>query len=228
MILTGAQIGEWMNKPFPDRLVITPILERNLQLSEQQVSVDVRLGQDFLLTRTAGVEAVNPTASRVEFDAQVARSQQRVHVSVGQAFVLHPGRFTLGATLEYIRVPPGLAAYVIGRSSWARLGLVIAMATAVHPRFAGVLTLELQNLGDVPLALYPGSRIAQLIFHTTQGPSRDPDQPDLPAHEAAVLTSIPPPAYACQTGPSATALRKDPEWDKIRKIGERRDRSVRR
>jgi len=206
MILVGRQIKEWLNKPWPSKLVVTPLLAPVHELKDDCVSIDVRLGQQFLMTRTAGVKAVDPLEP--EFDVQVRRSQQRVYVPVGASFVLHPGRFALGATLEYVRLPLGLAAYVIGRSSWARVGLVIAMATAVHPGFAGVLTLELQNLGDVPLALYPGSRIAQLVFHTTG------------ADEAALM----PPAgsYSCQTGPGATALQRDDEWNILRRVRERR------
>ena len=56
-------------------------------------------------------------------------------------------------------------AYVIGRSSWGRLGLVIATATMIQPGFHGTITLELTNVGNVPLVLLPGTRIAQLVFH---------------------------------------------------------------
>jgi dCTP deaminase len=56
-------------------------------------------------------------------------------------------------------------AYVVGRSSFGRLGLIIATAIGVHPHFFGALTLELRNLGEAPVRLYPGQTIAQLFFH---------------------------------------------------------------
>ena len=71
----------------------------------------------------------------------------------------------LGCTFEYVCVPFDLECQVEGRSSWARLGLQIATATSVEPGFKGVLTLELSNLGTIPIELYPGVRIAQLFFH---------------------------------------------------------------
>jgi dCTP deaminase len=57
-------------------------------------------------------------------------------------------------------------AYVVGRSTWGRLGLIVATAIGIHPSFAGSLTFELRNLGETPLTLYPGQTIAQLFFHT--------------------------------------------------------------
>src|SRR5258708_30166625 len=61
-------------------------------------------------------------------------------------------------------------AYVLGRSTWVRLGLIVATAVGIHPNFAGTLTLELRNLGEAPLSLYPGQIIAQLFFHEVQEP----------------------------------------------------------
>ena len=205
-MLVGDKILEWLAKPWSDRLVVTPLLSPGQKLDKTSVGIDLRLGQQFLVMEAAGVRTVDPLGD--DFKAQVHRSQRRVHVSIGQAFVLHPGRFALGATLEYVRLPKGLAAYVIGRSSWARVGLVIAMATAVHPGFAGVLTLELQNLGDVPLSLYPGSRIAQLLFHETKGYEQ--------------LGKLPFGAYSCQTEPGQTALKEDLEWMVIKGIRDKR------
>jgi dCTP deaminase len=60
-------------------------------------------------------------------------------------------------------------AYVLGRSTWGRLGLIVATAVGIQPNFAGTLTLELRNLGETPLSLYPGQIIAQLFFHEISG-----------------------------------------------------------
>jgi len=79
--------------------------------------------------------------------------------------MLHPNQFIIGSTLEYIKLPNDVFAHIIGRSSWGRLGLIIATATLIHPGFAGVVTLELTNVGEVPISLFPGLRIAQISFH---------------------------------------------------------------
>jgi dCTP deaminase len=84
---------------------------------------------------------------------------------------LHPGHFVLAATLEYLRLPNDLGAYVVGRSSWGRVGLVVATAMMAHPGFTGCLTLELVNEGDSPICLVPGVKIAQLAFHQLTEPT---------------------------------------------------------
>ena len=73
----------------------------------------------------------------------------------------------LGVTLEWVRFPTNLAAYVIGKSSWGRRGLIIATAAGVHPGFTGCLTLELSNVGEIPIAINPGIPICQLFLHKT-------------------------------------------------------------
>jgi deoxycytidine triphosphate deaminase len=77
---------------------------------------------------------------------------------------LHPGQFVLGETLEWIRLPKNLVAFVIGKSTWGRDGLIIATAIGVHPNFSGILTLEISNVGEIPIYLYPGLAIAQLFL----------------------------------------------------------------
>jgi dCTP deaminase len=74
-------------------------------------------------------------------------------------------------TLEWLRLPEHLCAFVIGRSSWGRDGLIVATATTIHPRYAGVLTLELTNVGEIPIRLYPGLTIAQLVIQHVDGVS---------------------------------------------------------
>ncbi len=87
----------------------------------------------------------------------------------GEDFILHPRSFVLGVTLEWLRMPSNFAGYVIGKSSWGRRGLIIATATGVHPGFTGCLTLELSNIGDLPIAIRPGMTIAQLFVHSAIG-----------------------------------------------------------
>jgi deoxycytidine triphosphate deaminase len=97
---------------------------------------------------------------------------------MGQAFTIHPGQIVLGTTLEFYRFPEDLLADVIGRSIWARRGLLIENAQTVHPLSSGTITLEMCNLGEVGLRLRPGVSIGQLVFHKVerveeQFPERD-------------------------------------------------------
>ena len=82
---------------------------------------------------------------------------------------IHTKEFVLGVTLEWIRLPSNRAAYVVGRSSWGRHGLIIATATGVHPGFTGCLTLELSNVGEIPITVKPGTTICQLFIHEVRG-----------------------------------------------------------
>lgn len=147
------------------RLVITPILDPK-QIGD--ASVDVRLGTEFIIIQHTNLPYIDPTQSQ-EIQKKIGQYQQRIRVAFREPFVLHPNQLVLGSTLEYVALPSNLAAQVVGRSSWGRLGLIIATATAVAPRFRGVITLELINHGQVPLILYPGVRIAQLIIQKVVG-----------------------------------------------------------
>ena len=159
--LTRDEIVKRLELREKDQLVVTPLLFPTKQIG--RVSIDVRLGNQFLVFRShsLGVYAVPGAAS-----ANLRRMQERVVVQPKDQFVLHPGMLVLGSTLEYLRLPSDLECQVEGRSSWARLGLVIATATLVEPGFRGVVTLEMSNVGTIPLVLRPGTRIAQLVFRT--------------------------------------------------------------
>lgn len=143
------------------RLTVSPLLSRR-QIGD--ASIDLRLGNQFIIFRRHTQAMMNPfTATRVELH----RFQERRIVMFGRKFVLHPGALALAATFEYIQLPPDIEGQVEGRSSWARLGLQIASATFVEPGFSGVVTFELANVGNMPLQLYPGTRISQMILRET-------------------------------------------------------------
>ena len=82
--------------------------------------------------------------------------------------MLHPGQFVLGETLEWVHLPKDLVAFVIGKSTWGRDGLIIATAIGVHPYWSGILTLEISNVGEIPIYLYPGLAIAQLFIASVE------------------------------------------------------------
>lgn len=87
------------------------------------------------------------------------------YVPFGSTFIVHPGRFVLAATLEWVRVPETLGGFITGKSTIGRRGLIIETAAGLHPCFSGCITLELANSGEVPIALVPGMRICQVFFH---------------------------------------------------------------
>jgi dCTP deaminase len=134
-------------------------------------SVDLHLGRWFL----------QPHQSRstfYDFRENVANSSEftaKEHFAPFKGeFVLHPGRFVLAMTLEWMRLPANRAAYVTGKSNIGRRGLVIETAPGVHPHFNGCLTLEMTNLGEIPLRISPGMKICQLFVHET-GDCPEPD-----------------------------------------------------
>lgn len=147
-----------------DRLVITPLLDPD-QVGAG--AIDMRLGTEFLLLRRTRRPGIDPGQRS---QADLAEMQERVVVPFGEKLWLHPRHFILAATLEYLALPPHLCANVVGRSSWGRLGLLVATAVFVHPGFHGCLTLELVNEGDSPIALSPGSRVAQLSLSRLESP----------------------------------------------------------
>jgi len=150
------------------RIFITPILDFDQQVNNG--FVDLRLGTEFILTRKTKFTALELTTTenkidRKEIERNIKLYQTLIRIDFGKHLVLHPNQFILGCTLEYIKLPDDIYGYIIGRSSWGRLGLIIATATLINPGFAGVITLELTNLGEVPINLYPGLRIAQISLH---------------------------------------------------------------
>ena len=157
-LLTGAQILQRMDEIGELRLVITPFFDKMSQLNPGSASVDLRLGCRFSAAKRGSLTHVGK-------DQPSQQTMDEYYVPFGQEFVLHPRHFVLATTLEWIRLPETLGGYVIGRSSYGRMGLIIATAVGVHPKYSGVLTLELTNLGEVPITLRPGQAICQLFLH---------------------------------------------------------------
>lgn len=147
-------------------LAITPIVDARAQIGK--ASVDLRLGPDFVVTRKAtGLATFDP--ARVDEIAERIRDyQDYVRRPPGSAFYVHPGEFAIARTFEYVTLPKHTSAQVSGRSSWGRLGLIIATAPLIQPEFSGTITLELANLGTVPIVLYVGVRVAQISFFDTE------------------------------------------------------------
>jgi len=169
MILKSDQIARELEHPedSDDPLIITPQPNLdNLRLSGS-ASLDVRLGRWFLACRPSrtGLLDVYEQNTMVPNEAKLTKTY---YVPFGEGFVLHPRAFVLGVTMEWFRLPGNLAAYVIGRSSWGRHGLIIATATGVHPGFTGCLALELSNVGEIPITIKPGTTICQIFFQKVE------------------------------------------------------------
>jgi len=162
-VLSTEQIAARLTDDDPDkRLVVTPILDPANQLKKGQASLDVRLGRSLSLPRPWHHSSMEDLSNSLLSVPVV----EEVVLDYGQPLVLHPHQFVLARTLEVVRLPVNLMAYVVGRSSWGRRGLTVATATAVHPRFYGPIALELKNVGELPISLYTFDRVAQLVFHT--------------------------------------------------------------
>jgi dCTP deaminase len=130
----------------------------------QAASWDIHLGNWFKVAKRTGYVSVD-LAVASERARAMQEGQEEVYVRFGEQFVLHPRDFALGVSLEYVALPGSLMAFVEGKSSLGRAGLIIATAAQVAPGFKGGIVLELFNAGTVPLVLRPGMRVAQLVFH---------------------------------------------------------------
>ena len=167
-ILSAKELHRRIFDEEKNRLVITPLLDPDAQLDKNASSVDMRLGSHFVIQRRTNVSHIDP-ADETKRKTQQFQLEERIVTPIGRHFVLDANQFALGGTMEYLKLPPDLSGYLIGKSSWGRLGLIVATAVGIHPNYRGIITLELRNMGEVPFYLYPGIRIAQIFFHTIEG-----------------------------------------------------------
>ena len=134
----------------------------------QPASVDLRLGTSFRVFhnhRITAIDLADPPRNLTEL----------VEIDDDASFVIHPGEFVLGTTVEWVELPDDIVARIEGKSSLGRLGLIVhATAGFCDPGWRGTLTLELNNLTRVPIKLYPGLLIAQLSFMALDQPAQRP------------------------------------------------------
>ena len=142
------------------RLVFDPYDESLVQPS----SVDVRVDAAFRVFH-------NSRHPYIDVRQQMDDLTELVTVKKGDPFVLHPGEFVLGQTLERVKIPNDLVARLEGKSSLGRLGLFIhSTAGFVDPGFEGNLTLELSNVANLPITIYEGMPIGQISFMRMDAP----------------------------------------------------------
>jgi dCTP deaminase len=136
------------------RIVIEPLDEANVQPS----SVDLHIDRFFRVFR-------NHTMGFIDVKQNLEDLTELVEIDEEDVFILHPGEFVLGSTLERVALPNDLVARLEGKSSLGRLGLLIhSTAGFVDAGWDGHLTLELSNVANLPITLYPGMKIGQISF----------------------------------------------------------------
>ena len=145
-------------------LVIDPYDAQMVQPS----SIDVRLDGLFRVFNNSKYTHIDPKLPQEDLTTLV-------EVPDDEAFILHPGEFVLGATLEQFTIPNDLAGRLEGKSSLGRLGLLThSTAGFIDPGFCGHITLELSNTANLPIALYPGMKVGQLALFKMTSPAENP------------------------------------------------------
>ncbi len=138
------------------------------QAMVQPSSVDVRLDRFFRVFENHRYPHIDPSADQPDLTRQVEPAGE-------EPFILHPGEFVLGSTYEVVTLPDDVAARLEGKSSLGRLGLLThSTAGFIDPGFSGHVTLELSNVANLPIKLYPGMKIGQICVLQLTSPAEHP------------------------------------------------------
>jgi dCTP deaminase len=178
------------------RVVIDPFTPEAVQPS----SVDLHLDRSFRVFRNSRYPYIDVRDEQPELT-------ELVEIGGDEPFILHPGEFVLGSTLERVALPDDLVARLEGKSSLGRLGLLIhSTAGYVDPGWDGNLTLELSNVANLPITLYDGMKIGQISFQRLSSPV-----------EVAYGDSRLGSRYRGQTEPTASRYHRDFERGRVRR-----------
>ena len=146
------------------RVKVEPFEPKMIQPS----SVDVRLDRFFRVFENHKYSVIDPSIEQSDLTREVA-------VTGGEHFILHPGEFVLASTYEVITLPDDIAGRLEGKSSLGRLGLLThSTAGFIDPGFTGHITLELSNVANLPVKLFPGMKIGQLCLIKLSSPAQHP------------------------------------------------------
>lgn len=161
MILSDQDIRKQIES---GRVVVEPFDENMVQPSSIDIRVD-SLFRVFHNSRYPVIDVRKPMEDLTEL----------VEVSEEEPFILHPGEFVLGSTLEKVTLPDDIVGRIEGKSSLGRLGLLIhSTAGFVDAGWSGHLTLELSNVANLPITIYPGMKIGQLCLFEMTSPAERP------------------------------------------------------
>lgn len=170
------------------RIVIEPFDAGMVQPS----SVDLRCDSTFRVFENHKYPLIDPKAPQEDLTIAVTATAE-------QPFILHPGEFVLGSTLEVVGLADDVVARLEGKSSLGRIGLLIhSTAGFIDPGFRGQVTLELSNVANLPIAIYPGMKIGQISFYQLSTPAEHP-------YGSAAAGS----KYQGQTGPTPSRVHRD-------------------
>lgn len=163
-ILSDINIKKYLDEK---KIVIDPIKDiKQIQPS----SVDLRIGNKFKSFKIITQPFIDPYD-----ETDLEKYMEEITIDKNKPFIIHPGEFTLATTHEYVKLPDNIVARVEGRSSIGRLGITMHVTAGyIDPGFEGKITLEISNIGKMPVALYPGQRVCQIVFETMTTPAEKP------------------------------------------------------
>lgn len=189
--LTKKQIEDLLNKK---KLIIEPLLEKS-QLGE--ISVDLRIGTDFLALHQGRQAYIDTTQDNIE-KRPIKSHFTETRRKIGESFLLHPSQPVLFSTLEYLKIPSDVYVILTLRSSFSRLGLTIS--TIIQPGYCGCASIEVVNTGNTPIKILAGTRFVQARFVKI----RDKSQYFETNRK-----------YSCQVRPMASKANEDEELEKL-------------
>lgn len=190
-ILSDKDIKKYLKE---GKIEINPL--KNVERQIQPSSVDLRIGSEFKGFKIIKKPFIDPKDTE-DLDSYM----DSMHVEDGESFIIHPNEFALATTYETVKIPDDLVARVEGRSSMGRLGITMHVTAGyIDPGFEGKITLEISNIGKMPVALYPGQRACQIVFETMTSPADKPyGHPDRDSK------------YMGQTRPESSRIKQDYE-----------------
>jgi dCTP deaminase len=164
-ILSDTDIKKYLES---GKITITPLEDPEIQI--QPSSVDLRIGREFKGFKIIRKPVIDPMDK-----SDLESYMESFYLEEDEPFIIHPGEFALATTYETVKLPGDLVARVEGRSSMGRLGITMHVTAGyIDPGFQGKITLEISNIGKMPVALYTGQRVCQIVFETMTSPSEKP------------------------------------------------------
>jgi dCTP deaminase len=163
MILSDRDIKEYLKQ---GKIKIEPL---DLEDQLASIAIDLKLGSEFRIFKLDHKSHIDPSKD------SFGDSTELLKLRDDGEFIVHPGEFVLGVTKENIELADDVAARLEGRSSLGRLGIIVhSTAGKIDPGWKGKLTLEISNIGKLPVSLKPGMKFCSLVFEQTSSPVEKP------------------------------------------------------